>query len=151
MTYKNRVGWARTYLVKAGLLENTRRAHFRITDSGLHELEHHGDEISASYLKKCDEFVSFQNASPPKKNGQGTTSTGQAKSSETPEEAIDRAYNELTDQLADEILSTLHQLSPSFFERVVVELLVSMGYGGSRKEAASMIGRSGDDWRSRSS
>ena len=143
-TYKNRVGWARTYLVKAGLLENTRRAHFQITDRGLHELEHHGDEISASYLKKYDEFVSFQKASAPKKNGHGTTSTGQTKSSETPEEAIDRAYNELTDQLADEILSTLHQLSPSFFERVVVELLVSMGYGGSRKEAASMIGRSGD-------
>jgi restriction system protein len=146
-TYKNRVGWARTYLAKAGLLENTRRAHFRITDRGLEELQNGGDEISTSYLKKYDEFRDFQRASSRRKNTEGTDAQAEstaARSSATPEEQMDRAYNELTEQLAGEVLTALHQASPSFFEQVVIELLVAMGYGGSRREAARQVGRSGD-------
>ena len=146
-TYKNRVGWARTYLAKAGLVENTRRAHFRITDRGLEELQNGGDEISTSYLKKYDEFRDFQKASSKRKNAEGTDAQADstaAQSSATPEEQMDRAYNELTEQLAGEVLAALHQASPSFFEQVVIELLVAMGYGGSRREAARKVGRSGD-------
>jgi restriction system protein len=142
-TYKNRVGWARTYLSKAGLLENTKRGYFRITERGIDELEHHSNEISTTYLRKYDEFVEFQTTSretekPP--NGK----TGKKEISETPEEAIENALSELNDQLASELLSSLHAVTPSFFERIVVQLLVAMGYGGSIKEAGTVVGKSGD-------
>ncbi len=141
-TYKNRIGWARTYLSKAGLLENTRRGYFKITDRGLDELQHHADEITTGYLKKYDEFVEFQTAS---RKSDATQKNGiEATTFETPEESIERAIIELNGQLSTEILTALHQASPSFFERVVVDLLVAMGYGGSRKEAGQVMGKSGD-------
>ncbi len=84
-TYKNRIAWARTYLSKAGLLENTRRAHFKITDRGLDELQNHGDEISTSYLKKFEEFVEFQTPNKETTNKE-KPSVGSA-TGQTPEEA----------------------------------------------------------------
>lgn len=145
--YKNRIGWARTYLTKAGLLETTRRGHFRLTQRGLEELEAHRDEISTPYLKKFDEFREFQapNASSPSA-AEPTTATGNANvSTDTPEEAIEQSITELNAQLADELLEALQQTSPSYFEHVVVDLLVAMGYGGSRREAGEVVGRSGDE------
>lgn len=154
-TYKNRVGWARTYLAKAGLLENTRRGHFRITDRGQVELRDHASELSTAYLKKYDEFVEFQTPSLDthadstsgqtvtgghSESGEGLAAEGDA----TPEELVERAISELNAQLAGELLDALGASSPSFFERVVVDLLVAMGYGGSRKEAGEIVGRSGD-------
>lgn len=142
-TYKNRVGWARTYLSKAGLLENTRRGHFRITDRGLEELKNHGDEISAGYLKKYEEFVEFQ--TPNREPSTHPELSAGAVTSRTPEEAIEQALTELNDQLSEEILVALKQATSSFFERVVIDLLVTMGYGGSRKEAGQVVGKSGDE------
>lgn len=140
--YRNRIGWARTYLSKAGLLENTRRGHFRITERGLEELQEHPDEISTPYLKKYDEFLSFQTPSKtaPKEPGANDGSA----LSQTPEEAIEMALGQLNENLASELLSTLHQASPPFFEQLVVDVLVAMGYGGSRKEAAQRTKTSGD-------
>ena len=142
-TYKNRIGWARTYLSKAGLLENTRRGYFRITERGLEELSEHGGEISAGYLKKFEEFVEFQ--TPNKEGRVEQDSAAHEATSQTPEEAIEQALSELNDQLASEVLAALKQATPSFFERVVVDLLVAMGYGGSRKEAGQVVGKSGDE------
>jgi restriction system protein len=154
-TYKNRVGWARTYLAKAGLLANTRRGHFRITDRGQVELRDHATELSTAYLRKYDEFVEFQTPSPGTQTdtalgkipagadtGPGAGITFEATA--TPEEVVERAISEINAQLSGELLDALGASSPSFFERVVVELLVSMGYGGSRKEAGEIVGRSGD-------
>jgi restriction system protein len=154
-TYKNRVGWARTYLVKAGLLENTRRGYFRITDRGQIEFRDHASDLSTAYLKKFDEFVEFQTPSLDTQidSMSGQTATGghsetgagiTAETDATPEELVERAISELNTQLAGELLDALGASSPSFFERVVVDLLVAMGYGGSRKEAGEIVGRSGD-------
>ena len=142
-TFKNRIGWARTYLSKAGLLENTRRGHFKITDRGLDELQNHADDISTSYLKKFEEFVEFQ--TPSRETSPQQELSVDTVSDRTPEEAIEQALAELNEQLSSEILDALKQATPSFFERVVVDLLVSMGYGGSRKEAGQVVGRSGDE------
>lgn len=146
--YKNRIGWARTYLTKAGLLETTRRGHFRITDRGQAELRDHGDEISTPYLKKYDEFREFQ---APSSAGSGNAAAGgdrhqaNTASTGTPEEAIEQAIGELHAQLADELLVALQQTSPTYFEHIVIDLLVAMGYGGSRREAAEVVGKSGDE------
>lgn len=154
-TYKNRVGWARTYLAKAGLLENTRRGHFRITDRGQVELRDHASELSTAYLRKYDEFVEFQTPTPgiqtdtasgenPSGGNSGPGAGITLEANATPEEVVERAISELNAQLSGELLGALAASSPSFFERVVVELLVAMGYGGSRKEAGEIVGRSGD-------
>lgn len=145
--YKNRIGWARTYLTKASLLETTRRGHFRITERGLEELREHGDEISTPYLKKYDEFRAFQTPRSASSDADDTTaaSGSAAGSDETPEEAIEQAMGELNAQLADELLESLQQTSSSYFEHVVVDLLVAMGYGGSRREAGEVVGKSGDE------
>ncbi len=142
-TYKNRIGWARTYLTKAGLLEHTKRGHFKITERGLKELQDSSDQLSTTYLKKFDEFVEFQT---PNRQDEGPVDPELVtnRGSETPEESIERAISELNLQLSTEILDALRQSSPSFFEHVVVELLVAMGYGGSRKEAGQVVGKSGD-------
>ena len=140
-TYKNRIAWARTYLTKAKLLESPKRGHFQITDRGLNELSSGPEQINTRYLIKYEEFQDFRTRTT-------KTSAGEIDdtihASTTPEEAIENAIEEMNAQLASEILDALLAASPGFFERVVVELLVKMGYGGSRREAGAVVGRSGD-------
>ena len=143
LVYKNRISWARVYLGKAGLLETTRRGYFKITDRGIEELGNHADEISTTYLRKYDEFVQFQ-ATPKKDIKSKNSKFKEVNKPETPIEIIERAITEINEQLAEEILKNLSEISPSFFEKVVVELLVNMGYGGSMKEAGEVVGKSGD-------
>jgi restriction system protein len=140
-TYKNRVGWARTYLKKAGLLRSPKRGHFEITDRGMEELKSNPTDMNTAYLNKYDEFRDFRtrnNDAPNEPSAVATTSS-------TPQEAIENSIEELNSQLAQELLDALLGSSPGFFEQVVVELLVKMGYGGSRKEAGQVVGRSGDE------
>lgn len=144
-TFANRVGWAATYLKKAGLLEATRRGHFRITARGQELLKKQPKAINVRLLKQYPEFVQFQQL-------KGTRSTAKTNLSErvldsstaTPSEALENAYESLRDELAEDLLGKLKDTSPSFFERIVVDLLVRMGYGGSRADAGRAIGRSGD-------
>ena len=144
-TFVNRVGWASTYMKKAGLLEATRRGFYRITPRGRDLLAKQPKIINVKLLKQYPEFVEFQQL-------RGTRSTEKVKeakeppdaSSATPSEALETAYENLRDELADELLARLKKSSPSFFERVVVELLVKMGYGGSRADAGKAIGKTGD-------
>ena len=139
-TYKNRIGWARTYLKKAGMLQSPKRGHFEITERGLEELRSNPDEITTNYLSKFDEFREFRTRS----NDSPSEALTRTPASSTPQEAIENAIEELNSQLAQELLDALLASSPGFFEQVVVELLVKMGYGGSRKEAGQVVGRSGD-------
>ena len=146
-THHNRVGWAKTYLVKAMLLESTRRGHFRITERGMDVVKHHVTEINTEYLKRFDAFVDFQNAHLPDVEVAATQDTGTAvgaSDNATPEEALEATYQRLRRDIADELLSTVKSCSPAFFERLVVDLLVNMGYGGSRKEAGRAVGKSSD-------
>jgi restriction system protein len=144
-TFVNRVGWASTYMKKAGLLEATRRGYYRITSRGQELLKKQPKAINVKLLKQYPEFLEFQQL-------KGTRSGDRESSSRatldvttaTPSEALETAYENLRDELADELLVRLRKLSPSFFERVVVELLVKMGYGGSRADAGKAIGKTGD-------
>ena len=144
-TFENRVGWAATYLKKAQLLEPTRRGYYRITQRGQDLLKKHPEQINVRVLKQYPEFQEFQRL-------KGTRSKDKKSDSDstldlegvTPSEALERAYENLRDELAEELLDKLKKAPPSFFERIVVELLVKMGYGGSRVDAGKAIGRSGD-------
>lgn len=142
--FDNRVGWAKTYLKKAGLLVSPKRATFVITDLGRQTLAKNLDRIDNRYLRQFPSFLEFQNIS---HNGgeteEGTESLEIQK--QTPEETLDKAYQSIRESLAFDLLNKVVQLSPAFFERLVVELLVKMGYGGSIKDAGKAIGKSGDE------
>ena len=136
-TFDNRVGWARTYMKKAGLLESTRRGYFCITAPGKKILAQNPQKINVKFLKQFPEFVEFQK---PKKKGEIDSPPIEI----TPEESLEAAYQELQDSLADELLYTIKTCSPEFFERLVIDVLIKMGYGGSRKEAGQAVGKTSD-------
>ncbi|TKK71491.1 restriction endonuclease [Ilyomonas limi] len=140
--FDNRVGWAKTYLKKAGLLDSPKRATFVITNIGLQTLAKQPPFIDAKYLKQFPSFLEFQNAS---RNDSEADVYVQEQNEETPEESLDKAYQRIRKSLVSELLNKVVELSPTFFERLVVELLVKMGYGGSIKDAGKAIGKSGDE------
>lgn len=142
--FDNRVGWAKTYLKKAGLLDSPKRATFVITQLGLDTLKKNPDRVDAKYLRQFPAFLEFQNASRNDNNNDEEITT-QEPSDQTPEENLDKAYQRIRKSLASELLNKVIELSPTFFERLVVELLVKMGYGGSIKDAGKAIGKSGDE------
>jgi restriction system protein len=138
--FYDRVHWASTYLKKAGLLKSTRRAHFQITDRGQEVLKQPPTRITVAFLEQYPEFVEFRSRRrKPQENVQ------EDEVEQTPEEAIDSAYQRLQEDLAADLLETVTECSPTFFERLVVDLLVKMGYGGTRKEAGQAIGRTSDE------
>jgi restriction system protein len=147
MTFNNRVTWAITYLKKAGLLEATRRSHFRITTRGTQVLGEQPTRVDMKYLERYPEFLAFRakrNHSDAAAASPRSPSHEDAAESETPEEAIEVAHQRLRNELADELLQQIMACSPAFFERLVVDLLLRMGYGGTRKDAGQAIGKSGD-------
>ncbi|BAU66011.1 mrr restriction system protein [Stanieria sp. NIES-3757] len=140
-TFHNRVGWARTYLKKAGLLSSSRRSYFQITLRGIEVLAQNPQVINVNFLAQYDEFIQFRQLN--KKNSNNNLVQEDTEKN-TPEEILENAYQKLQENLSIEILETIKQCSPEFFESLVVDLLVSMGYGGSRKEAGQAVGHSGD-------
>ncbi|MCL6446453.1 MAG: restriction endonuclease [Alicyclobacillus sp.] len=139
--FDNRVGWATTHLVKARLLERTARGRFRITQRGINVLAMQPEKITNELLMQFSEFREFMRGAPVRGSD---TAAGHARS-ETPHELLEANYQELRRSLADELLMRLKQCSPRFFERVVIDLIVAMGYGGSVEDAGKAVGRSGDD------
>ena len=139
--FDNRVGWARTYMKKAGLLRTTRRGFFQITERGNVVLQQKPKQIDAKFLEQFQEFREFKALRrPPSPEG-----AEEEELAGTPEEALERAYQNLRSDLAADLLAQIKQSPPSLFERLVVELLVKMGYGGSRQDAGRAIGKSGDE------
>jgi len=136
----NRVGWARTYLKKAGLLESNRRGYFHISKRGLKVLSQDPSEINVDFLRQFPEFLEFQK---PKTKLVPEMETEEV-DSETPEERIGLAIQQINQDLATELLETVKANTPLFFERLVIDLLVRMGYGGTRKDAGQAVGKSGD-------
>jgi len=139
----NRVGWARTYLSKAGLLEVTRRAHFVITARGIKALQDTNTVIDNKYLKQFDEFIAFKE----QKNDNIDTTSNIADDVDevTPDEALRAAYKKINDALAEDILDRTRKVTPDFFEDLLIELLLAMGYGGTGEGAAHALGKSGDN------
>ena len=140
--FDNRVGWAKTYLKKAGLLKSPRRGYIEISDRGLKVLKQNPPKINVKFLKQFDEFLEFQS---PNKEKEDLVSSIEDNSEGTPEELLESAYQEIKKSLAQEILNKVLDMSPSFFERLVVDLLVKMGYGGSLKDAGQATKQSGDE------
>lgn len=139
----NRVGWARTYLKKAGLLEDPKRATFKITNRGLDLLKENLPEISTKYLNRYEEFVTFRNKKTDKNHVENVLNE-ENDSNITPEESIEFGFQKLKESVSEDIITKIKECSPGFFERLVVELLVKMGYGGTLKEAGQVLGKSGD-------
>jgi restriction system protein len=141
--FDNRVRWGLFYLKKAGLLESSKRSFFRITEDGLTALNKHPNSIDVKFLKQYPKFVEFMERKREDK------AEGEAESmvatDQTPVESMENAYQQLRLNLARELLDRLKACSPSFFERIVVKLLVAMGYGGSIKDAGQALGKSGDE------
>lgn len=135
----NRIAWARSYLKAAGLLTSPARGVSVITEQGLSVLNDAPDHVDIKYLERFPEFVESRK---PKTQVESEGSSGQ--SGETPEEQFESRYQGFRDGLAAELLERVRGVSPSFFERLVVDLLVQMGYGGSRHDAGQAIGQSGD-------
>lgn len=142
--FTNRIGWARTYLKKAGLLSSPRRGYFKITDRGRNILKEHPSAINQKYLERFPEFIQFKSIRR-EKTEEDRADTPELGLGQTPHEALESAYERLRSELASEILSSIRGCDPTLFEKIVVELLVKMGYGGSRKDAGRAIGRSGDE------
>lgn len=142
---RNRTGWASFYLMKAGLLVKPKRGYFEITTRGLDVLKSPPSSIDKTFLSKFPEFLAFI-------SGSGAADAASAghqpqvgtDNTSTPDESLQGAYQQLRSELAGEVLAKMLQVSPEFFEQLVVELLVAMGYGGSRRDAGERLGKSGD-------
>ena len=138
-TFDDRVSWASTYMKKAGLLRSPKRGDYQITDRALEVLKAPPDRITNEFLEQYPEFVAFRTrrAKPgPKPSAQ--------RDERTPEEAFEDGYARLRDELASDLLQAVKECSPSFFENLVVDLLVKMGYGGTREDAGKAIGGTAD-------
>jgi len=141
--FYNRVFWAKAYLKMAGLIENIKRGVFKITQEGLDVLQDNPPKIDIKYLKQFPLFI--ENRKPKSENGNAEDNDDEKESVSTPEEILESNYLKIRKNLSLELLNKVKGSSPTFFENLVVELLVKMGYGGSIKEAGKSIGKSGDE------
>jgi restriction system protein len=148
--FANRTHWARTYLAQAGLLETPRRAYFRITPRGREVLKDNPERIDVGLLSKFPEFLDFKTrAREPKSEPLPTAMPPVAARPEqlaaaTPDEILRDTVKDLERSLSSELLQRVLSAPPAFFENLIVTLLLSMGYGGSREDAGRAIGKSGD-------
>jgi restriction system protein len=144
--FANRVHWAKTYLNKAGLIEITRRDHFRITTRGRKVIESKPLRIDNTFLGQFDEFKKFKEKSAESVSaGPQPTEPTLTSRSETPDEIMRAAHKQIEASLAQDLIERIRAAPSEFFERLIVNLLLSMGYGGSATDAGRALGRSGDD------
>ena len=141
--FASRIGWARTYLKQAGLLSAPRRGNFRITPEGAALLAKRPARVDNTLLSQYDTFRAFR-ARGKAEEEQIAQPIVVTAAEQTPEDAMALAYQRVRKELEAELLEQIKDASPAFFERLVVDLLVAMGYGGSRQDAGRAIGRSGD-------
>ncbi|WP_029407858.1 restriction endonuclease [Thiomicrorhabdus sp. Milos-T2] len=139
---KNRIGWAITYLKKAGLLKSPKRAHIQITELGQSVLAENPERINVKFLKQFESFREFHSVKP--KANDSAQEINQALP-DTPDEQLQQAYQSLNQSLAEEVLENVKQVTPQAFEQLVVDLMIAMGYGGARKEMGQATKLTGDD------
>jgi len=141
-TFPNRVAWVKSHLKMAGFVENTKRSSFRITEAGKRFLKTNPKEVNLKILKT---IPAYQERTGRRTDDSLITDNDSFQSESTPEETLENSYLTIRKNLAQELLLKVKNSSPAFFESLVVELLVKMGYGGSIKDAGRSIGRSGDE------
>lgn len=140
--FVNRVGWAKTYLNKAGLIETTRRGHFHLTDQGQEVLASEPPKIDNAYLMQFEGFRQFRDRT---KKDEEVPDRKADEETHTPDEIMRAAHQQIESALAQDLLERILEAPPDFFERLIINLLISMGYGGSAPEAGRALGRRGDD------
>jgi restriction system protein len=139
--FRQRVGWAKTYLYKARLLAYGQRGGFRITDRGASLLEERPEQIDIRFLMRYPEFQEFRNAARPSPEPAVDDSTSDEK---TPREILEASFLEMRRTLAQDLLDRTKSNSPEFFQRLVIDLLVKMGYGGTLADAGQVVGGPAD-------
>lgn len=139
--FNNRVGWTMTYLKKAGLIQNTSRGVYSITEEGRRTLKER-KTIDADYLRQFDSFREFLSG---ETQGRETRSSSSIEAGKTPQDTLDEAFHKINATLCDDLLSEILKRSPAFFERLVVKLLMKMGYGGFVENAGIVLGQTGDE------
>lgn len=143
--FSNRVHWAKSYLNKAGLVAITRRGHFKITQRGLDALKSSPSRIDNAFLLQYEEFKQFRertNTTEDRMDGDVSSLEDQK---QTPDEIMREAHRKIEASLAQDLLDRIRNSPSDFFERLIVNLLLNMGYGGSATEAGRALGRSGDN------
>jgi restriction system protein len=141
--FDNRVAWAKSYFIQAKVLSSPKRGHFLITNRGKELLAQGHKKIDITVLNQYPEFVEFRYSRREKQpSGEAEPAVP---STATPEETLQQAYESLRNHLAGELLARVKENTPTFFERLVVDLMVAMGYGGSRSDAGKSVGQSGDE------
>jgi restriction system protein len=145
--FSNRVHWAKTYLGKASLVEITRRGFFRITPRGTEVLESNPSSIDVNFLNRFPEFREFRERSSQQAETEldHPPSTPTTETKQTPDEIMRSAHQQIEAALSQDLLDRIIKAPPEFFERLIINLLLSMGYGGSAVDAGRALGRSGDD------
>ncbi len=144
--FTNRIAWAKTHLKAAGLLESARRGFYKLSTRGHQVLQSNPPAINLRFLHQYREYIEFRRTkrpdSPPVSEPDHTQDTDADKL--TPEEHLEYGYTRVREELATDILERIKRCPPGFFEKLVVELLLAMGYGGSRQDAGRTVGKSGD-------
>lgn len=147
-TFYNRVFWAKAYLKMNGLVENVRRGFFKITPLGAEILRQPPEKITVKFLKQINQNSDLNLIEEPISETEQSDNISECTDVDsiqsTPEELIEQNYQKIRENLASDLLLKIKSCSPKFFENLVVELLVKMGYGGSVQEAGSSVGRTGD-------
>ena len=140
--FDNRVAWAKSYFIQSKILESPRRGYFKITERGRDLFKQGYHRIDIKILNQYPEFIEFHTS----KQGKQTTSNDDLNTQdETPEETLQKSYQNIRNDLANTILNQIKNNSPKFFENLVVDLMLALGYGGSRQDAGRSIGQSGDE------
>lgn len=148
--FANRANWAHVYLKQAGLLRTVRRGVYQITDRGKQTLRGRPGQITNAYLRQFPEFLEFMERSVESTGDTGPQEARRERvveverQTQTPDEQVREGYRRARSGIAAELLDRMRRASPAFFEQLVVDLLVAMGYGGTQEDAARVIGRSGD-------
>ena len=144
--FTNRIAWAKSHLKAAGLIESPRRGFYKISPRGLEVLRANPSRVDLRVLNQFPEYVEFR--TPKNEVGEPKTDAVSQTTSETdkwtPEDHLEYGYQRIRERLASDILTKVKDASPVFFEKLVVELLLAMGYGGSRQDAGRTVGRAGD-------
>lgn len=150
--FHNRVGWAKSYLKKAGLIESPKRGQFIITDEGMKAYQKGAECVTPEYLSQYDSFNEFQKTKARKNTGEGGKSpaadgadTELNINTESPLEQIDSALEELNAELSDELMAEIMKISPYEFESLVLKLLIKMGYGKMSENTSAVTKKSGDE------
>ena len=140
--FGNRVAWAKTHLKQAGLIESTGRGLYRISQRGSEVLAENPTGITIKYLMRFPGFKNFREGKIKEVNGGSSENHNEGK---TPQEYIDIGYGKIVQKLSSELVEIIKKSSSYFFEKLVVDLVLAMGYGGSRDDAGTLTGRSADE------